>query len=174
MTILQGPQSDKGIIMSADPTTTAKKLRSLDKQLHDLRRQRNRLLRDRVELRDRLRRKRDEELVLRALLQRHRRATVPVLVAAKLSALPALFLLPPGNALWVLSLSVTAAMWGTTAYLVRPYARHWWRKSLRPAIMHILRRVDPVPVDDPAELSPPDSSLLQLHALPQRRTPADS
>ena len=160
--------------MSADPTTTTKKLRALEKQLHDLRRQRDRLRRERDELHNRLRRKRDDEAVLRALLRRHRRATVPVLVAAKISALPALFLLPAGNALWLLSLSVTVAMWGTTTYLVRPYARHWWRASLKPAIRRVLRRVDPVPVDDLAELPPPDSSLLQVHALPRRRTPADS
>ena len=113
--------------MSADPTT--KKLRALERQLHDLRRQRDRLLHERDELRGRLRRKRDDEMVLRTLLQRHRRATVPVLVAAKISTLPALFLLPAGKALWLLSLSVTVATWGTTAYLVRPYARHWWRNS---------------------------------------------
>jgi hypothetical protein len=160
--------------MSADPMTNAKKLRALEKQLHDLRRQRDRLLQERDELRSRLRRKRGDEMVLRALLKRHRRATVPVLVAAKVSALPALFLLPAGNALWLLSLSVTVAMWVTAAYLVRPYARHWWKDSLRPAIRRLLRRVDPVPVDDSAELPPPDSSLLQLHTLPRRRSTADS
>jgi hypothetical protein len=157
--------------MSADPTT--KKLRALERQLHDLRRQRKRLRHERDDLHGRLRRKRDDERVLRALLQRHRRATVPVLVAAKISTLPALFLLPAGNALWLLSLSVTVAMWVTTVYLVRPYARHWWKDSLRPVIRRVLRRVDPVPVDD-SDPTLPDSSLLQLHTLPRHRMPADS